>query len=249
MARGRVSSVVQGDHTGGAPPRGPLAQDGDGGAGELAAAPAPAPAPARARAPEAAPPPAAPRLPEPLTPGAPSPGGGPGARTRRQRPEPGPMARADTGRGLLALTFCLLSARGKGPGGRSREWASPAPAMLARRGLRGLAPRGCVSLLCTAWHRACPPARGPCACEVCVCVCLRVGVSCRRTCPQRVPKEPGGIASARVAAARVAPSGACLCPARTRLAVASVPERAGGAGVYACTSICVGCVCNWMGLS
>ncbi|XP_006511371.1 immunoglobulin superfamily DCC subclass member 4 isoform X3 [Mus musculus] len=76
------------------------------------------------------------------------------------------MARADTGRGLLVLTFCLLSARGKGPGGRSREWASPAPAMLARRGLWGLAPRGCVSLLCTAWHRACPPARGPCAWEL-----------------------------------------------------------------------------------
>lgn len=99
-------------------------------------------------------------------------------------------------------------------------------------------------MLCTAWHRACPLARGSCACEVCVCACVGVGVSCGGTCPQRVPKAPGGIASARVAAARVAPSGACFCPARTRLAVASVPERAGGAGVYAYTSICLGCVCK-----
>lgn len=171
LARG--PPVGHGGHTGGAPPRGPLAQDGDRGAGEVAAAPAPAPAPARARAPEAAPPPAAPRLPEPLTPGAPSPGGGPGARTRRRRPKPGPMARADTGRGLLALTFCLLSARGKGPGGRSREWASPAPAMFARRGLWGLARRGCVCPCCV---RACPPACGPCVCEVCVSVCRGGGV-------------------------------------------------------------------------
>ncbi|MEJ1285461.1 immunoglobulin superfamily DCC subclass member 4 [Cricetulus griseus] len=56
-----------------------------------------------------------------------------------------------------------------------------------------------------------------------------------------VPKVPGGIASARVPAALVALSGACFCPARTRLAVASVPERAGGAGVCSYTSICVGC--------
>lgn len=84
---------------------------------------------------------------------------------------------------------------------------------------------------------------------MCVCVCIGVGVSCGGTCPQRVPKAPGGITSARVAAVRVTASGACFCPARTRLAVASVPERAGGAGVSAYTSICVGCMCNWMGLS
>lgn len=146
------------------------------------------------------------------------------------------MARADTGRGLLALTFCLLSARGKGPGGRSREWASP-----ARARARCLQPGGCGDL----------PAGGVCVSLLCPCVSPRrvdlvrvrcaglwvgVGVSCGRMCPQRVPKAPGGIASARVAAAPVALSGACFfCPARTRLAVASVPERAGGAGVCALT--------------
>ena len=123
-----------------APPPGRLAQDGDGGAGEAAAAPAPAPAPAQARAPEAAPPPAAPRLPGPLTPGAPSPGGGGGGgrgagRRRRRQPGPGPMSRGDAGRGsgLIALTFCLLTARGKG--GRPGSGGS-ACGVTVRPGLR-----------------------------------------------------------------------------------------------------------------
>lgn len=93
------------------------------------------------------------------------------------------------------------------------------------------------------------PLRVDLVCVRCTCLCVGVGVSCGRMCPQRVPKAPGGIAGARVAAALVALSGACFCPARTRLAVASVPERAGGAGVCSYTSICVGCVCNWMRLS
>lgn len=213
-----------GGHTGRTPPRGPLAQDGDRGAGEVAAAPAPAPAPARARAPEAAPPPAAPRLPEPLTPGAPSPGGGPGARTRRRRPKPGPMARADTGRGLLALTFCLLSARGKGPGGRSREWASPAPAMFARRGLRGLARRGCVCPCCV---RACPPARGPCVCELCVSVCRGGGVLRENVSSARA-QGAGWHRRRAVAAALVALNGACFCPpARFSRSRVCLREQAG----------------------
>lgn len=125
-----------------APPR-LLAQDGDGGAGEAAAAPAPAPAPARARAPEAAPPPAAPRLPGPLTPGAPSPGDGSGGAGRRRlrRPGPGPMALGDAGRGggLIALTFCLLAARGKGGRrGRCRGRSGCDVSVRPRRGCAGL---------------------------------------------------------------------------------------------------------------
>ncbi|XP_053451374.1 immunoglobulin superfamily DCC subclass member 4 isoform X3 [Nycticebus coucang] len=69
------------------------------------------------RRPQLGPGPPRPRLPGPLTPSAPSPrGGGRGAgRRQRRRPEPGPMARGNArrGRGLVALTFCLLAARGE----------------------------------------------------------------------------------------------------------------------------------------